>query len=425
MKRSELSNAQSWSILVGAAVLLTLAMGMRQSTGLFQPHLIREIGLTAADFSFAVALQNIIWGLTQPFFGAMVDRSGPRRVALIGASAYSCGLLLALVATSATLFVIGIGLFTGVALSCTASNLAMNVTSRVVSPARRTFAMGAVGAAGSLGLVVASPLAQGLITTQGWQAAMLAFLCLALLMFPAALMAGRAGAIEVESVAGKVNQSVGDALREAISHKGYVVMALAFFVCGLQLVFLTTHLPTYLDICGIDPSVGATALALIGLFNAIGSFVFGWLGARYSKRFLLGGIYVLRSLFIAAYFTLPPTPTSTLVFAAAMGSLWLGVIPLLNGLVIHLFGMRYMATLTGVAFLSHQVGSFLGAWGGGLIYSAMGNYDWAWKSAVGVGVVAGLFQMMMDVRPSDRVLAERSDGSGAMAVASMQSSRQA
>ena len=407
MKRSELSPSQTWSILGGAALLLTLAMGMRQSMGLFQPHLIRDIGLTAADFSFAIALQNIVWGLTQPFFGAMVDRSGPRRVALIGASVYAIGLVLSLLATSAVLFVLGTGLCVGVALSCSASNLAMNVTSRTVSPALRTFAMGAVGAAGSLGLVIASPLAQTLITTQGWKAAMIAFIGLSLLMIPAAILAGKAGEIEVETVSARVEQSVGDALREALGHKGYVVMALAFFVCGLQLVFLTTHLPTYLDICGIDPSVGATALALIGLFNAIGSFVFGWLGARYSKRFLLGGIYVLRSVFIAAYFTLPPTPTTTLVFAAAMGSLWLGVIPLLNGLVIHLFGMRYMATLTGVAFLSHQVGSFLGAWGGGLIYSSLGSYDWAWKSAVGVGVVAGVFQMLMDVRPSARMLTER------------------
>ncbi len=430
MKRTELGERQSWLILGGAAMLLTLAMGMRQSMGLFQPHMIRDIGITAADFSFAIALQNIVWGLTQPFFGAMVDRRGPRAVALFGVAAYASGVLLSLVATSATLFVLGTGLCVGVALSCTASNLAMNVTSRTVSPARRTFAMGAVGAVGSLGLVVASPLAQGLIVSYGWQAAMLAFLVLTLVMLPAALLAGRAGEIEIEAAPNRAQQSVAEALREATAHRGYVVMALAFFVCGLQLVFITTHLPAYLDICGIDPSVGATALAMIGLFNAMGSFAFGWLGARYSKRFLLGGIYMLRSLFIAAYFTLPPTPTTTLVFAAAMGSLWLGVIPLINGLVIHLFGMRFMATLTGVAFFSHQIGSFLGAWGGGLIYSSLGSYDWAWKSAVGVGVVAGLFQMTMDVRPSARMLAERAAaaagagaGAGAGGAASLQPSR--
>jgi predicted MFS family arabinose efflux permease len=184
-------------------------------------------------------------------------------------------------------------------------------------------------------------------------------------------------------------------------------MAVAFFVCGLQLVFLTTHLPSYLDLCGIDPSVTASALALIGLFNVFGSYLFGWLGGRYSKRGLLGGIYILRSLIMIAYFIAPPTPTGTLIFAAAMGSLWLGVIPLVNGLVVHLFGMRYMATLTGIAFFSHQLGSFIGAWGGGLIYGALGSYEWAWKSCVGIGLIAGALQMTMNTRPSARVAAER------------------
>src|SRR4051812_27989178 len=185
-------------------------------------------------------------------------------------------------------------------------------------------------------------------------------------------------------------------------------MAVAFFVCGLQLTFLTTHLPTYLEICGIDPAVGANALAVIGFFNVIGSYLFGWLGGRYSKRVLLGGIYVLRSIFITAFFLVPASPTSTLVFAAAMGTLWLGVVPLVTGLVVHLFGLRYLATLSGIAFFSHQLGSFVGAWGGGLIYGALGSYEWAWKGAVAIGIAAGLFQMTMNVRPSPRMLAERS-----------------
>jgi predicted MFS family arabinose efflux permease len=206
---------------------------------------------------------------------------------------------------------------------------------------------------------------------------------------------------------------VTEAIREALGHRGYVVLAIAFFVCGLQLVFITTHLPTYLDICGIDPSVGSTALALVGLFNVFGSYLFGWLGGLYSKRFLLGGIYMLRSAVIAAYFVLPPSPTSTLVFAAAMGTLWLGVVPLVSGLVIHLFGLRYMATLSGVAFLSHQVGSFIGAWGGGLIYSRLGSYDLAWQGAVAIGLAAGLFQMTMNIQPSARILAERSQPAAA------------
>lgn len=409
MTREDLSSAQTSTILVGAGLMLTLAMGMRQSMGLFQPELIRDIGITAADFSLAIAIQNIVWGLTQPFVGALVDRTGARRVAITGVLLYLLGLWISLQATSALALVIGIGLCVGVALSCTASNVAMNVTSKTVAPARRTLAMGAVGAVGSLGLMLASPLAQGLISTSGWKLAMMAFIVLTLVMLPAAWAAGGADRIAVDDGAGAAgrNQSIGEALREAMSHRGYVVMALAFFVCGLQLVFITTHLPTYLEICGIAPSVGAMALALIGLFNAIGSWLFGWLGGRYSKRFLLGGIYVLRSVFVAAYFIVPPTPASTLVFAAAMGTLWLGVIPLLNGLVIQLFGMQFMATLTGLAFFSHQIGSFIGAWGGGLIYSSLGSYEWAWKGAVAIGVVAGIAQMLMDVRPSPRIQALR------------------
>ena len=406
MKQTDLSRWNTLLILGGAATMLSLAMGMRQSFGLLQPHMIRDIGITAADFSLAIAIQNIVWGATQPFMGIFADRHGARPVALFGVLVYALGLAFAMTATSAWSVTLGMGLCVGLALSCTASNIAMSVTAKTVSPAKRSLAMGSVSALGSLGLTLASPLAQHLISTAGWQTALIGFLGLASVMLPAAWMASRADQIEVPAVLG-ASQTVTEAIREALGHKGYVVLAIAFFVCGLQLVFITTHLPTYLDICGIDPSVGSTALALVGLFNVLGSYLFGWLGGLYSKRFLLGGIYVLRSLCIAAYFVVPPTPTSTLVFAAAMGTLWLGVVPLVSGLVIHLFGLRYMATLSGVAFLSHQVGSFIGAWGGGLIYSRLGNYDLAWQGAVAIGLAAGLFQMTMNIKPSARILAER------------------
>ncbi len=405
MKQSALTRMQTLSIMGGTAVMLSLAMGMRQSWGLFQPHMIRDIGITAADFSLAIAIQNICWGLTQPFTGMLVDRLGARPVAVAGVLVYGAGMLISLYAESAWVFTLGAGICIGIALSCTASNIAMNITARTVSVAKRSVAMGGVSAMGSLGLTFASPLAQSLISNGGWQLAMVAFIGLVTVMLPAAYMAGGADKIEIESSGS--TQSVGQAVREAAGHSGYVVMAIAFFVCGLQLVFITTHLPTYLAICGMDPTVGSTALALIGLFNVGGSYLFGWLGGRYSKRVLLGGIYVLRSLFISAYFLTPPTPTSTLVFAAAMGTLWLGVVPLVSGLVVHLFGLRYMATLSGIAFFSHQVGSFMGAWGGGLIYSSLGSYDMAWKLAVAIGIAAGLFQMTMNVRPTPRMEKER------------------
>lgn len=402
MKTSAPTRAERAAILGGAALMLSLAMGMRQSLGLLQPHVVRDLGITPADFSLAIAIQNIVWGVSQPLVGLWVDRIGARPVALTGVAIYALGLVLSATAGSATMLVVGMGVCIGLALSCTASNLAMNVTARTVSPATRSVAMGAVSAAGSLGLVVASPLAQAMIGRGGWQLALVAFLGLAAVMVPAALAAGRADRIERDD-AGAASQSIGEALREAGAHGGYVTMALAFFVCGLQLVFLTTHLPAYLDLCGVDASVTATALALIGLFNVAGSYLFGWLGQRWPRHLLLGGIYLLRSAIIAAYFVAPPSPTGTLLFAAAMGTLWLGVVPLVNGLVVQLFGLRWMATLTGIAFLSHQVGSFVGAWGGGVVYSTLGSYDWAWKGAVAIGVVAGLAQMRMDVRPAPRL----------------------
>ncbi|MGP9810211.1 MFS transporter [Rhodopseudomonas sp. NSM] len=401
MKAAQLSSFQRWSILIGASVLLSLAMGMRQSFGLFQPSVIRDIGITSADFSLATALQNIIWGVTQPMVGLIADRYGTRWVMLGGVVVYAAGLVLMMVAESALVFTLGAGVCVGIALSCTASSMTMTVTSRTVSAAKRSVAMGAVSAAGSLGLVIASPLAQTLITTAGWQMALIGFLGLVVVMLPSALFAGRADRIEIEK-ADDLQQSAGEVVQSALGHSGFMVMAIAFFVCGLQLVFITTHLPNYLAICGLDPSLGASALAVIGLFNVIGSYAFGWLGGRYPKQYLLGGIYIVRSLAIAAYFYFPASATTTLVFAAVMGTLWLGVIPLVNGLVAQLFGLRYMATLTGIAFLSHQVGSFIGAWGGGVIYDHLGNYDRAWQAAVLIGLIAGTAQMLMNVRPPQR-----------------------
>jgi len=402
MKKTDLTPLQVGSILGGAAIMLSLAMGMRQSFGLLQPHMIRDIGITAADFSLAVALQNIVWGATQPIVGIWADKYGTRPVALLGVVIYIIGLIFLRFADATWMVTLGVGFCVGMALSCTASNIAMNITARTVSAAKRGTAMGAVSAIGSLGLTLASPMTQSLITNVNWQMAVVGFLGLACVMLPAAFMGTRADAIEPDAVVGQP-QSVKEAIAEALGHKGYRVLAIAFFVCGLQLVFITTHLPAYLDICGIDPSVGSTTLALIGLFNVMGSYLFGWLGDRYSKRTLLGSIYMLRSMALYMFFSFPPTPVSTLVFGAVMGSLWLGVVPLVSGLIVHLFGLRFMATLSGIAFMSHQVGSFLGAWGGGYIFSMFGNYDLAWKLAVTIGLAAGLFQMTMNIQPSERI----------------------
>ena len=246
----------------------------------------------------------------------------------------------------------------------------------------------------------------GLTTVpDGWRTGLWALVIIALVMLPAAIIGTKADRLPNARVADR-NLTIVDALDEARRHKGYVVMSLAFFVCGLQLVFLTTHLPTYLAQCGMDPSYSATALMLIGGFNILSSWLFGWLGDRYPKRFLLGGLYLLRSATIAAFFMYPPTPVTVVLFGAAMGTLWLGVIPLVNGLVVQIFGLRFLSTLTGIAFLSHQAGSFLGAWGGGYIFDLMGSYDLAWKIGVLVGLVAGTAQLLMNDRPTDRVAAQ-------------------
>ncbi|MCW5749777.1 MAG: MFS transporter [Alphaproteobacteria bacterium] len=397
-----LSRAQSLSILSGAAIMLSLAMGMRQSLGLFMLPVTRDIGISAADFAFALAIQNILWGLTQPFAGALVDRYGTRWMALAGGLLYGLGILVTAMATNALAVMVGSGLLIGVALSCTTSGVAAKMAARVVRAERRSLAFGLISAAGSVGTFIAAPLAQTVIASDGWRIGMLVFLALVAAMLPAALMGGRADRVP-GTMAGASDQTLLGALDEARRHNGYVVMAAAFFVCGLQLVFLTTHLPTYLAICGVDPMVGAQALAVIGAFNVLGSWLCGWLGDRYPKRLLLGSIYILRSVMIAAYFMLPVSQFSTLLFAAAMGLLWLGVVPLVNGLVAQIFGIRFLATLTGVAFMSHQVGSFLGAWGGGLIYDLLGSYDLAWQLAVLVGFLAGAVQLFMNDRPTARI----------------------
>src|SRR3990172_4440065 len=283
MKRSELTNAQRWAIPGGSSLLLSLSMGIGQSWGLFQPHMIRDLGITAADFSLAVAIQNIVWGATQPFVGGIADRFGVRLVAVLSVFIYAAGLLISLYAESALVLTLGAGICIGLALSGSASSIAMSVTARTVSPLKRMVALGTVSALGSLGMAIVSPIAQSLISGSGWQTAIVAFIGIIAVMLPAAFLAGGVDKIDVESEAGK-EQSVGQMLREAADHSGYVVLAVAFFVCGLQLVFLTTHLPTYIAICGLDPTVGSTALALIGLFTVGGSYLFGWLRGRYSNR---------------------------------------------------------------------------------------------------------------------------------------------
>ncbi|MBL0151586.1 MAG: MFS transporter [Ideonella sp.] len=373
--------------------MLSLAMGLRQSLGLFMPPLTKDIGITVSDFTLAIAVQNLAWGLLQPVAGAWAVRLGYRPLMVAGSLLYVLGLVLLATAQGLLGVVLGAGLSIGASMACTGSAMAMAVAARRVSPALRSSVLGIVSAAGSLGALLAAPIGQALAQSHGWRFGLYGFIALALLMLPAAWVAGRVDALPVPA-GGAANQlNARDALATALRNPVFVVMSLAYFVCGMQLVFLTTHLPSYLDICGMDPMLGAQALGMIGGFNVLGSLFFGWAGGRYNKLMLLGGIYIARSLVLAWYFTSLPTPAMTLAFAAVMGFLWLGVAPLVSGWVADTFGLRWQAMLGGVAFVSHQLGSFVGAFGGGLIFDRLGSYNMAWKVGVALGLAAGIVQV--------------------------------
>ena len=400
----QISRVEAYAMLGGAALMMTIAMGIRQNLGLFQAPASRELGIAISDFALAISVQQVAWGVSQPFAGVLADKYGTRWVSLAGSLIYILGLVLMATAASTLPIVIGAGIMIGVALACTSSGITANIAARVVAPHRRTLAFGLVSAAGSIGTMVTAPVAAYFVTHDGWRIGVWAFALLALAMLPAAFIGSRADRLPNSLVTDR-DLTLWGALDEARQHTGYIVMAAAFFVCGLQLVFLTTHLPTYLAQCGMDASYSAVALMLIGAFNILSSWLFGWLGDRYPKRLLLGALYLLRSLTLALFFSFPPTPLSVVLFGIAMGTLWLGVIPLVNGLVVQIFGLRFLSTLTGIAFLSHQAGSFLGAWGGGYLFDLMGSYDLAWKIGVLIGLIAGTMQLLMNDRPTDRVLA--------------------
>jgi MFS family permease len=395
-------NRTTLAILAGSAIMMSLGMGMRQSLGLFLPPVTEALAIKAADFTFAVAVQNIVWGLFQAPVGMLADRHGLRPVMLAGTVVYLLGILAMSLSTGATMLALS-GALIGVALACTASSLAMTACARAVSEDRRSTILGVVGAFSSVGTMIIAPIVQGILAHFDWHIGTALFMVLAVLMLPAAFLAGGA-----DNQPAKIRDTVSmrEVLGQAARHRGFLVMSGAYFVCGLQLVFLTTHLPNYLSICGQNPMLGATALSVIGGVNCIGSWTAGWLGGKFPKHILLGLLYITRSIVLTAFFMVPPTPVTVIVFAAAMGMLWLGVIPLVSGHVAEMFGTRYMATLLGIAFVTHQMGSFIGAWGGGLIYDAFGSYDLAWRVGVSIGALAGAAQIAFGgpARPASGVL---------------------
>jgi MFS family permease len=383
--------SRSRTILIGAALLLALGMGIRQSLGLFVTPITQDLAVTVGDFTLALAIQNVVWGLSQAFVGAAADRFGLRITLMAGAAIYIVGLGVMAAAQGALALMIS-GALTGIALACTASSLAMAACARAVSEQRRSVMLGAVAAAGSLGTLVVPLIMQSLLVRQPWQVGILLFMVMAAAMLPAAFWAGGADHMPAPS---KATASMRTVLGQALRNRQFLVMSGAYFVCGLNLLFLSTHLPAYLALCGQDPMLSAEALAVIGGVSAAGSLLAGWLGGRYPKHVLLGLLYILRSATFVLYFIVPPTPASTLVFSAVMGLLWWpALLPLVSGLVAEIFGTRYIATLLGMAFVVHQAGSSLGTWGGGLIFDLFGSYDRAWQTGALIGFIAGIVQIL-------------------------------
>lgn len=385
------------SLLIASATIMTLAMGLRQSLGLFLQPMTIDLGISASTFSFMVALQNLVWGASQPLIGMLADRYGARPVLVASAAAYVVGLLL-MASTRGAIGLDVAGFLIGLAIAGSGFGVLIGVVSRATPPERRSQTVGAVAAAASIGTFFLAPTGQMLIDSYGWRVALAGFAVIAATIAFLALPVGRA---EPSARAAGVGdeETLGEALRHAARHPGYLAMTVAFFACGFQLVFITTHLPAFLATCGLAPSLGATALGVIGLFNTGGTFAVGLLGARYSQKRLLALIYLLRTLAIIAYIVAPVGTVSTLIFAAAMGLLWLSVVPLVSGLIGRVFGLRHFNMLYGFVFFSHQFGSFCGAWLGGIIFDWNGSYDLAWLSLIGVGWLAFALQWSMDDRP--------------------------
>lgn len=385
-----LARRNPWLVVLCGALIVTLAMGVRQSFGLFMQPIGLDLGVGRDVFGLAIALQHLLFGLVQPFVGALADRHGAGRIVAGGAALYAAGLALAAITTSAIGLHISFGLLIGLALAGTTFVVVLGAVGRVVPPHRRTLAFGLTTAGGSLGQFLVVPGAQGLLTEFGWRTALLVLA--GVVAFVLALSLGVAGKPGETSDAGPA-QSLSAALAEAGRHRGYWLLNGGFFVCGFHIAFVGTHLPAYLTDGGLDPRIGAMCLALVGLFNILGSYLFGAWGDRWRKKYLLSAIYFARALLIALFVAIPLSSVTALAFAAGIGFLWLGTVPLTSGLVGQIFGVRYLSMLYGLVFLSHQIGSFFGAWAAGHVYDLTGSYDAAWSASIALGLLAALLHL--------------------------------
>jgi predicted MFS family arabinose efflux permease len=376
-------------VLVCGALIVTLSMGIRHGFGLWLQPITMDRGWSRETFAFALAVQNLAWGLAGPLAGMWADRFGAFRVLVVGSVLYALGLAVMASATSGAGFLGGTGLLLGMAQAGTTYAVIYGVIARNVSAEKRSWAMGVTAAAGSFGQFLMVPVENWLIAGTGWQNALFVLGLAALLIIPLAF-----GLKEPPRAAATgVQQSVGAALKEAFAYRSFLLLMAGYFVCGFQVVFIGVHLPSYLKDGGLSPQVATVALALIGLFNVFGTYAAGSLGQRLAKRHILAAIYLMRAVAIVLFISLPLTPMSVYVFSAVMGLLWLSTVPPTNAIVAQIFGVQYMSMLGGFVFLSHQVGSFMGVWLGGLLYDATGSYDVVWWIAIALGVFAALVNL--------------------------------
>jgi MFS family permease len=389
-------------ILICGCLIGAVGFGPRAALGLFLTPMSAANSWSREVFSLALAIQVIVWGTAQPFVGAIADRFGTFRVLSVGALLYCAGLSLMAYATTPSGLDLTAGVLCGLGIAGTSFTLVIAAFSKMMPAHMRSLAFGAGTAAGSFGQFLFSPLAVGFIGWFGWQHALVAFGIITLLVIPLAV-AVRTAPMDMGSKHEASQQSLRHALAEAFGHRSYVLLVLGFFTCGFQLLFITVHLPAYLVDRGLSVDAGAWALGTIGLFNIIGSFTAGWLGDRMPKRYLLSIIYTLRSLAVVVFISLPVTNASAIVFGAGMGLLWLSTVPPTSALVALMFGTRWMATLFGFAFFSHQVGGFLGVWLGGLLYTNTGSYNVVWWLSVVLGLISAAINLPIIEKPIERL----------------------
>ena len=382
-------------VLICGGMILTLSLGTRHSFGLYLQPMTLDLGWSRETFAIALAIQNLVYGLATPFAGMIADRWGAVRALISGTLLYALGMALMAHSTTGLGFSLSAGLLVGVGLSCSGFATVFGVIGRAFPPEKRTVVLGIAGAAGSFGQFLMLPYGQTLITNFGWQTALLVCAATLFLIIPLATALREnigSRAVDVSK------QSIPQALREAFGHSGYMLLCTGYFVCGFQLMFISVHFPAYIIDQRLTPETGMMALALIGLFNVFGTLLWGWLGQHYTKKYVLSALYMTRALVFTVFILVPLSPFSVYLFSAAIGFLWLGTVPVTSGLIAQIFGVKYLATLTGIAFLFHQVGSFLGVWIAGYLFDSTGSYRLMWLLTIALGVLAALVNLPINDR---------------------------